>query len=439
MVKIQVPTGHGGTTINTNNVWDKMNQLDTQLADISQYVRNFPRLAPETDDTGRLQRALNQASTNGGGYVKYAENLTFSSITVPSGVILQGDGFHALTTTTTTGNAIIIGNGTGVSYYTALDHVVISAPIITTGNGIYVTKAQHFALPYTRLIGNPSTLTGTGIYIDGANVGYNTQTNKAYISSFNVGINCINTSNAHTFFDTFIYNCNYGAIVQGSTGVRFIGCTFQSFLIMGIWFKAAVSGSQTTTNTVAFCYIEGLQNGTKIIAGIQIDANVTTTMLYGNHYSYLRPTYPEVIDNGVQTTRSEYSGASWNEPNKQGTLTRLPHLTEGSLPTPAFMTNASGSLAIGTSSGVADLIRVMLNDASGNPQWMKIPYIDNTGTLNLSGVSVTNTTFAPKPLVGTNVLANTPRFIGDTYVDTNLRLTYKAVGLTSADWKQTSN
>jgi hypothetical protein len=29
MVKIQVPTGHGGTTVNTNNVWDRIVALES--------------------------------------------------------------------------------------------------------------------------------------------------------------------------------------------------------------------------------------------------------------------------------------------------------------------------------------------------------------------------------------------------------------------------
>jgi hypothetical protein len=98
MGKQQVNTGKGSTTINTNNVWERIVALEngiagvpsdvsqqlsgkadktvvdglaSSLAEITTLISSFPIQIPELDDTSRIQRAIDYLDGFGGGELRF--------------------------------------------------------------------------------------------------------------------------------------------------------------------------------------------------------------------------------------------------------------------------------------------------------------------------------------------------------------------------------
>jgi len=99
----------------SGDVQEKINSvptLESQMADITINVSQFPRIVPETDDTARFNRAINYLSSIGGGELRLKlETYTLGSIVIPDNISIVGQRNKDPWATTNT--TILCFNGTG--------------------------------------------------------------------------------------------------------------------------------------------------------------------------------------------------------------------------------------------------------------------------------------------------------------------------------------
>lgn len=360
-----------------------------------------------TDQTTNIQNAINDANGLGGAEVVLPRGtILFTSLTHKPMVKIKGSGEKTTILQSSAIDKALIMQGTSnnPNQFMSVESLEIYAPNVT-GDTVYVDASYYFSFTDVQVIGNSTLRQGTGIHIVGTNTGYYGTFLRTQFAYWNEDAKLESSANAHRFIGSWFYGSNIGLDIKDSNGIVVTGCTFQNFYTKAI----ALSDSGTNScfgNMIAGNYFEYKSGSTSIVCGVDIGTNVRTTMLYGNNYTNLRPTYPEVNDNGTYTTRLEWSGTDYREVLKLPNFTNLPQFVEANKP--AVYNVYRGSLAITTTPSAKDMLRGILNDASGNPQWIQIPYSMN-GVLDLTGITTQNGVIQQYSdgyiLVGTN--ANT--------------------------------
>lgn len=247
-----IPALANNMDILDSHIHNNDNQIG--ILSVSIYVEAYSRQAGETDDTGRIQRAINaakQACLNGGFYgikVKFAAKVytTSSSITVPIYVNLEGEGYNATIINALFNGDAFVGdkdanNSSQVSYQYIRDLAILKSNSNgtnnTTGNILnFYHNTDHCFFSNLRLVGGDRAIllenVGYSLYnkfnhvictyqaIEGINVGQganNTSFNQCVITNTPICVNLLGTSVGVSFTD-----CDFElfttAAVQVATG-----------------------------------------------------------------------------------------------------------------------------------------------------------------------------------------------------------------------------
>jgi hypothetical protein len=231
------------------DVTDFKTTINTQLADMSTYVylESYKKQDAETDDTNRIQRAIDSFGVNG-GILKLTKSVTLSSsIQLPENVSLEGTG-HGLS------NTIITYNGTGFAIKTKGQHTRSNIKNIRinlngTNDGILIGDAYANLNGYVPGINQLSNVTIASIGVgkvglkllnvshcslDNVHIGYGTTTGgtglKIESDTLNTGVISAN-------------NCVFGRVDNTDIGLVIDGnAALDSFS-----FNACYFGGKTTT------------------------------------------------------------------------------------------------------------------------------------------------------------------------------------------------
>lgn len=220
-----------------------------------------------TDDTNAIQGAINAVSASGGGVVHIPANIyRYSTLTLPSGVTLKGEGAKAtvLRCTSTTGNGITFNDldGSNISHAQILslklDCVTSSSGIAITGpadplyvadividdyeiegflRGIYIPYGLQVYIGFGRGIGQGVAVAGgVGVQLGDSTLGTPRLVNTAivqqpYISTYHTSF--ISDGSMHLY---------QGVISENSTRAILAGCRLH---VAGSWIQATTTLLQT--------------------------------------------------------------------------------------------------------------------------------------------------------------------------------------------------
>lgn len=385
-------------------------KIEDMLLDVSYNVLDFGAKGDGvTNDAAVIQSVIDAAAVSGGEvYFPAGTYLIGSPLYLKSNVSIVGAGAKtSVIKSNMTGTAIFIqGIPATPNEWISVENIMIQSVNTTNSPVIHMESAYYVSFTDVNVIGDSSAISSgsVGIYIVGTNTGYYGTFIRTQFAYFDTGAKLENSSNAHRFMTSWFYGCNIGINIINSNGVLIHGNTFQDFYRKAI--RLSDSLNKTYANMISGNYIEYKIGSSIIECGVEINSGVRTTMLYGNNYTNLRPTYPEVTNNGVYTTRIEWSGADYRETLRLPNFTNFPLFDEASKP--AVNAAYRGSLSFTTSPGAKDMLRGVVLDGSGNPQWVQIPYSMN-GALDLTGITAQNGVIQQYSdgyvLVGTNANA----------------------------------
>lgn len=357
---------------------DRLNNTDAQLADIAINVSTFGAVGDGVaDDTAAIQAAIDYVFVQGGGVVIFgAKTYKFSTLYLKSKVALEGRGGKStVLRSSNTGTAVFIqGTPTTPNEWISISGMVIQATSVTNAPVIYMDAAYYIEFTDVNVFGNNTTTQpgSIGIHIRGSDTGYYGTFTRSQFAWFEKGVKLESSANAHRILSSWFYECTTCIEIIDSNGILIQGNTFQDFFTKGISLSDT-GGGKTRGNMIAGNYFEYKFGSPTIVCAVEIaTATTRTTMFYGNNYTNFRPSHPEVIDNGVFTSRLEFSGTSYYETLKIANFMIPPTFAESSKPIvdAAFR----GGIALTTEASKQDKIRAVVRDRNGVMQWVEIPY-----------------------------------------------------------------
>ncbi|MBO0961438.1 right-handed parallel beta-helix repeat-containing protein [Neobacillus sp. MM2021_6] len=204
---------------------DDYNEVTTKLAQTSTnssiaYVEKFPLQIPETDDTARIQRAIDSLP-NGGRIVLGGKTYNITGINLPSNIVFEGVGTSATILYNNSVNDAIAISGTAGSEkkHILIRDLTIKGNNIDSGHGINAKYATNL------VILNHVDV----IYNNKGFVASNSWTIRADKCRFqwnrDNGIDIRNNTNNAVFRDCLInFNFGHGFYTYGNDSVALIEC-----------------------------------------------------------------------------------------------------------------------------------------------------------------------------------------------------------------------
>lgn len=257
------------------------------------------------DDTSIIQYAID---TYENIYIPKGE-YKIKKLYIKSHVHIKGDGIE--NTIIKLENSLYIGNDNEISKFIELEELSINGD----NTLIDIYNSYYIDIKNIQLLGNKNNI---GINIDGRNLEENVDSpayyihiNNCMLSTLFESIHIKKQANANIIESSNIYNCDYGVVIDGSNGNRIINNTIQDFINTAIVLDNTELVSYQNGTLIIGNYLEGKEND-ELVCGIDIKNElVKSTYIFGNKYNNLRSnSKPEIIDNGLYTTRLDYTNAS---------------------------------------------------------------------------------------------------------------------------------
>jgi hypothetical protein len=233
-----------------------------------------------TDDSAAIQAAINAQAVTGG--VVYIPTGTYKAeITLKSGVILVGDGFHntkctILKAKTPGGTVISTGTLTTDCSYSGIYNLMIDGDTGSGNAGIGLSLVYFTNMSFVRDVRivncDKSVYMEKSWYANLTNVQGKTGIYGLYIygSSGTQQVNAINFTNC--YFNGFTENAAY--LAGSGKGNTFKGCTFEGSQKEGMLIKDTMSGT-----VVDSCYFENNGQSMANPTNIALDSSATDVSL----------------------------------------------------------------------------------------------------------------------------------------------------------------
>lgn len=362
-----------------------------------------------TDDTSAIQQAIGHAANFGGiVYFPRGEYL-YTQLIISGSVTLQGGGTQTSVLISDRETDCIITEDTEISYWFKFQKLALLFPNIT-GRGVYITESLRYSFEECKIEGAKESLSGTGIFVDGSNHAYYGDFRRTQISYFDIGVSLNDSANAHMFYSSTFYFVNTGIEINNSNGIVIIGTTIQDFMLNGI--KLFDNGKGLCNrNLITGCYIEA-KSGSEPSSGINIGANVKSTVLLGNLYNGLRPKAKEVNDLSKTTTRLEYGATSTLETMKLPQFTQLITMNKDQLP--IALKEYKNSFSFAEKDGELSSVKSIIMNEYNTPVWIDMLYVYNRALVLPNGTTIVGGSLKQYAdddiLLGTKSVAEERRF-----------------------------
>jgi hypothetical protein len=274
---------------------------------ITAFISDYPRLAGETDDTARFNRAISYVTSQGGGKLKLElQTYNLNSFTIPSSVSMEGIVNKDPWSTTAT-VLKFIGTGTFItinSYYdkkAKLHNVnLITSTIVNRNNPStainilysggswggcadidYVT-IEGFGVGIQHQMTYQSSVKHSQIWDCGIGIIYNPKVGNA------AGNIATTFGNVNIVENTTIIQCNIGVVLAGDTMNEFKNCDFEKNYIAVQTYQLGNGYPPPTKHIFNQCWIEanGWASDTDktnninpryVICNSPVDSNFTAT------------------------------------------------------------------------------------------------------------------------------------------------------------------
>jgi len=367
------------------------------------------------DDTTAFQNALNKISNifiSRGTY-------KVSSVTVPSNRKITGEGYHnSIINFTSSTKGLNIFNSSAITSDVEINHIGFRSS--TAQDIVYIHNSYGIILNNCEILDSSLSQNCNGVVIDGTDLsggvdspGYYVTINSGRIAACDIGVKLINEANSNLIFNVEIYLCNKSIYIDNSNGNKISYCTLQDILYSGVEIDNTSNTPFSLTNIIVGNYIEGKNGSSTLEAGIKlVNSKVRTTQLLSNKFSNLYSNSGvEVIDNGTDTLRLEYSSVSPSlEPITLPAFVRVNHK-----PT-SYSTAYKNEKLFGCVQMFADdegsgVLKVLNRNYDSSTQtysyyWSEIITVDSSNKINLANKTIDSGT-----LLNANILQYYGKYI----------------------------